>query len=284
MVFDLSFNTPETDALCKEIAKRSKGVCLLGFSGGKDAVCAYLNLSRYFTRIVPFHCATLPNLPVREEALRYYENVLETHIYRMAEKDVFTMMARMIYQLYEDEEFIDSLDYVDYDKCDVAEYLRYKLNLPKAWCAFGINACDSLERRFLCSSCGGMHEEGKSFYPTWNWPKKEILGAIRANGIKLSNEYNHFCGSIDTAPTWHMINKMRKYYPKEYAILKDYLPLCDAELARQDFRREILKVDERGHKLEDDKEKDGTENGGRETEQAEGAEAEGGGSDREEEQ
>jgi len=254
MVFDLPFNTPETDALCKEIAKRSKGVCLLGFSGGKDAVCAWLNLSRYFKRIVPFHCATIPKLPVREEALRYYEHVFDTHIYRMAEKDIFTMMSRMIYQLYGDEDFIDSLGFFDYDKCDIADFLRYKLNLPKAWCAFGINACDSLERRFLCSSCGGMHEEGMSFYPTWNWPRAEILNTIRVNEIKLSDEYNHFCGSIDTAPTWHMINKLKKYYPTEYAILKDYLPLCEAELARQDFRREWLKVDERGRKRDSDEE------------------------------
>ena len=68
-----TFNTDVTDALCKEIANKSKGVCFLGFSHGKDSVLAFLQLSRYFKRIIPFHCASVPHLKFVDAILDYYE-------------------------------------------------------------------------------------------------------------------------------------------------------------------------------------------------------------------
>ena len=92
-----TFSTPATDALCKQIAKKSKGVCFLGFSRGKDSVCAWLQLRRFFDRIIPFHCATLPGLEFAEKALRYYEDEFERHILRMMDASLSSDLIQYLH-------------------------------------------------------------------------------------------------------------------------------------------------------------------------------------------
>ena len=83
-MIDTSFikGNPDSDALCREIAKASGGVCLLSFSRGKDALAAWLNLSRFFRRIIPFTCAGIPHVGFADEYLAYCERIFGTHIIR----------------------------------------------------------------------------------------------------------------------------------------------------------------------------------------------------------
>ena len=143
-----TFNTETTDALCKEIAKKSKGVCFLGFSHGKDSVLAFLQLKRYFKRIIPFHCASIPNMKFVNAILDYYEYEFQTKILRLMGEDLAISMKRLVYQEPKDADacFDEFGEVEDYNKLDILEYLRKQYNLPRAWCAVVISNNDSIYR------------------------------------------------------------------------------------------------------------------------------------------
>ena len=238
-----TFSTKASDELCKAIAKKSKGVCFLGFSRGKDSVCAWLNLRKYFSRIIPFHCATLPGLRFAEQALRYYEDEFGSHILRMMDSSLSSDLLQGIYQLREDAPFISSLGerkgWHRFDKLELVEYLRVVYNLPKAWCAFGIQASDSIDRRIYCSKYEGRNDSNKTFYPCWDWPHGKIIETVRESGLKLSSEYRYSARTIEGTPSATYTKILREQYPRDYAILKDFYPLCEAKEYRERLNEEV---------------------------------------------
>ena len=235
-----TFSTPATDALCKQIAKKSKGVCFLGFSRGKDSVCAWLQLRRFFDRIIPFHCATLPGLEFAEKALRYYEDEFERHILRMMDASLSSDLIQGIYQLREDGEFIRSLGWHRFDKLEVVEYLRAEFNLPRAWCAFGIQASDSIDRRIYCTTDQGRNDSHKTFYPCWDWPHKAIIDTVRESGLKLSSEYLYSSRTIEGTPSATYTDILREHFPRDYRVLKDFYPLVEAKGCREKLNARVL--------------------------------------------
>ena len=64
---------------------------------------------------------------------------------------------------------------------------------PQAFCKIipDISANDSIDRLIYCRKTGGKSEDHRTFYPCWNWPKAELLRAIRESGLKLSSEYKY---------------------------------------------------------------------------------------------
>lgn len=233
-----TFSTPDSDSLCKEIAKKSKGVCFLGFSRGKDSVCAWLNLKKYFHRIIPFHCALVPKLGFAEEALKYYEYEFDTHIIRMQDSAVAMDIRRAVFQLPMDDKFNDEWGFFDYDKHDIIDLLRKKLSLPNAWCAFGINASDSLERRIYVTNMKGRNPNHKTFYPCYDWKHEKIIEAVKDSGLKLSPEYKFVNRTIAGMPNHNWLRPLRDNYPKDYETIKRYYPLCEASLLRMEYRDE----------------------------------------------
>ena len=228
-----TFSTPATDALCKEIAKKSRGVVFLGFSGGKDSICAWLQLRKYFQRIIPFHCATLPGMTFREKALRYYEYEFDAHILRMMDSSLSNDLLQGIYQLREDAPFINSPGWHRFDKLELLEYLRCLYNLPKAWCAFGIQASDSQDRRIQCMKYEGRHASNKTFYPCWDWPHGKVVDTVAEAGLKLSSEYLYSSRTIEGTPSATYTEILREHYPEDYATLRAFYPLVEAKCARE---------------------------------------------------
>ena len=68
--------------LCERISKESDGVTFLGFSRGKDSIAAWIYLKRFFKRIIPFHCASVPHLKFVDDSLEYYEDFFATKVHR----------------------------------------------------------------------------------------------------------------------------------------------------------------------------------------------------------
>ena len=229
------FTTPETDALCRDIAKRSHGVAFIGISRGKDSLCAWLNLRRYFSRIIPFHCASIPNMKFVTKTLDYYEYEFQTHILRLMGEDLPMALSRHIYQddILECDYIDENLDCDDYSKLDILDYLRYKYNLPKAWCAFGISANDSIDRLIYCRKTGGKSEDHRTFYPCWNWPKAELLRAIRESGLKLSSEYKYVKRSMGGVPSATYNKVLMEHYPEDWKTLLKWYPLAEVKNYRE---------------------------------------------------
>ena len=230
-----TFNTEISDSLCKEIAKKSKGVCFLGFSHGKDSVLAFLQLSKYFKRIIPFHCASIPNLKFVNAILDYYEYEFQTKILRLMGEDLAISMKRLIYQDPRDADacYDEFGEIEEYNKLDILEYLRKIYNLPRAWCAFGVNAADSMDRRIYCNKTGGKSEINRTFYPTWDWPRSEIIKALRESGLKLAPEYKYSKRSIGGVPCATYNKILKEHFPEDFKTLLAWYPLAELKTRRE---------------------------------------------------
>ena len=239
-----SYSTPETDSLCKEIAKKTNGVCFLGFSRGKDSVCAWLYLRKFFRTVIPFHCCLAPNLRFSEQALKYYEYEFETHILRMQDSSLHADIRRLVYQFGMDEKLIDVYGFYDYNKHDIMDLLRKLYALPNAWCAFGINASDSIERRIYVQNIQGKNPQHKTFYPCWNWPHDKIISTCKESGLKLAPEYNFVNRSIAGMPSVYWLEELRRNYPDDYAKIERWYPLCWASIMRMEYRNKLNEENE----------------------------------------
>ena len=235
-----TFNTKDSDDLCKEISRKSNGVCILGFSSGKDSVCAWLQLKKYFHTIIPFHCCLIPHMRLRDEALAYYEREFECdRILRTQDSSLIMDLRRMVFQLPEDEEAIEGFDFYDYDKHDIIDLIRKEYGLPRAWCAFGINMSDSLERRIYVQNMKGRNPGERTFYPCYDWPHDKILKTVEESGLKLSAEYQFVNRTIAGMPQTSWLQPLKDNCPEDYKRLKVYYPLMEAILARMEFRKRM---------------------------------------------
>jgi len=264
-----TFTTPETDALCRDIAKRSKGVAFLGFSRGKDSLCAWLQLRKYFTRIIPFTCNSIPNMKFVTKTLDYYEYEFQTHILRLMGEDLPMALSRYIYQddILECDWIDENMEVDDYSKLDILEFLRYKYNLPKAWCAFGISANDSIDRLIYCRKTGGKSEDHRTFYPCWNWPRAELINAIKESGLKLSSEYKYVKRSMGGVPSATYNKVLMEHYPDDWKTLQKWYPLAYVKNLREEMldreyeRRKNEEIAANGGRTEDSANDENTESG-----------------------
>lgn len=226
--------TPESRALCERIAAESDGVCLLGFSRGKDSIAAWLHLRLHFKRIIPFHAGL--DLPYIERSLKYYEEFFGTPILRFLPGDFPAAVNGMVYQPPGRDDDIDLLDAVSYGMTDIVRRVRTDLNLPHAWCAWGINASDSLDRRVYVMQYKGRLPRRRSFYPNFDWKRDRIMAWIRRAGVKLPDDYRISNRTVSGIPIYREVAMMKEKLPEDYEALKEFFPLVDTLLARQEFR------------------------------------------------
>ena len=239
-MIDTSFikGNPDSDALCREIAKASGGVCLLSFSRGKDAPAAWLNLSRFFRRIIPFTCAGIPHVGFADEYLAYCERIFGTHIIRLQDGGLYANTEALQYQYPHDEEWIDGMNFPVYDAQDIADIIRNHLGLPRAWTAYGLNASDSIDRMITVRQCKGRYYGTRSFYPNFDWTHKQIMEVLQRSNIRLSNEYHIAARSFAGGLMPHNLLAVEKRAPQLFRQLEYYYPLLKASLCRSHWRNE----------------------------------------------
>lgn len=232
-----TYTTDATDRLCREIAKKSGGVAFCMFSRGKDSLAAYLNCLRYFNRVIPFHCATVPGYRYAAEYLDYLEANLGCRVLRMMGEDLRMALVRSIYQdsPWECATIEATFPDRDYTKIDVLEYLRMKFNLPRAWCAVGIGKNDSIDRLIYCRKTGGRNDSNRTFYPCWDWPRDELLRAIGDAGLRLAPEYKYTKRSMGGVPSATYNRVMMEHFPSDWELTKKWYPLAEAKNVREDL-------------------------------------------------
>ena len=213
------------------------GRCLLGFSRGKDYIAAWLYLREFFNEVIPFHCSSIPHLSFVDESLNYYESVFNTKIIRCLSGEITMALSDLIYQPLEDEAEIDELELWSYDNHDIIGLLRAQYG-SELWCAFGINITDSIDRRIYVQKNQGRNEERKTFYPCFDWSKKQILKAIDDFGIKLPGDYKLANRSLAGLPNFRHLCRIEEVYPQDMEKIELWFPFIRAQLARNEFRRE----------------------------------------------
>ena len=222
--------------LCKEISELSNGVCLLGFSRGKDSIAAWIILKKYFNRIIPFHVCSIPHLSFVDESLKYYEEYFNTPIERFLSGEITKALNFLWYQPIEDEGEIDSLELWEYDNHNICDILRKKHDLPSVWCAYGINASDSIDRRIYVNKYKGKIESRKSFYPCFDYKKTQILNIIKENNILLPKDYLISNRSLAGIPGIRHLEGIKEKFPNDFEKIKLWFPLIEVQIARNKFR------------------------------------------------
>lgn len=238
MVILPQYDTDATKALCTEVAQKSHRVCFLMISRGKDSLCAWLQVRKYFDRIIPFHAASLPHYGFADEYLDYLEEMFDTRILRLMGEDLRMALARHFYQTSPwecDAIDRDLPDRGDYSKLDILEYLRMKFNLPRAWCAVGISKNDSIDRLIYCRKTGGKNKSNRTFYPCWDWPRDELLNAIWNAGLVVAPEYKYTKRSMGGVPSATYNKVMMEHFPQDWELTKKWYPLAEVKNVREDM-------------------------------------------------
>jgi hypothetical protein len=237
VVADAVVGTEASRRLCEEISSMTGGRCLLGFSRGKDSIAAWLYLRWFFSEVIPFHCSSIPHLSFVDESLDYYEDVFKTKIIRCLSGEITSAMADLIYQPLEDEDTIDSMELWEYNNHDIINLLQKQYG-HDLWCAFGINITDSIDRRIYVQKNQGRNEERKTFYPCFDWSKKQIMQTVDEAGIKLPGDYRLANRSLAGLPNFRHLCRMEEVYPQDMEKIELWFPFIRAQLARNEFRRE----------------------------------------------
>ena len=103
-----------SDELCRAVAARTGGTCLLAFSRGKDSVGAWLQCRRYFTRIIPFHCYLVPGLAFERASLAYYAEWFGTPILEIPHPSVSRFLVWQVFASPADNRRWDTMDTYEY--------------------------------------------------------------------------------------------------------------------------------------------------------------------------
>lgn len=222
--------------LCAGMAKECD-TAILAFSTGKDSIAAWLQMRKYFKRIVPYYCYFVPGLAFVEESLKYYEDFFGCHIYRLPHRGFFRFMDILLDQPPRRVGVIEQADLPNEESWNddiIGDVIRKCARLPEgAYIATGVRMADSPFRRVGIKTHGAINHNAKRFYPVFDWKKEDLIREIDESGIKLPVDYRMFGRTFDGLD-YRFLEPLRRWYPEDYARLLDWYPFADLEIARHD--------------------------------------------------
>lgn len=231
-------NIPSGEATIKEIAALTDTV-MLSFSGGKDAIAAWLRLKPYFKKIVPYYMFTVPNLAFIETGLRYYEDFFNTKIYRVPQPGLNARINTFTYASPEFKNFLIKYDILmpEFSRDDIRDMLAEFLGLKEQayWTATGVSAHDNIARRMMAHKHGAINRKRKVFYPLIDYKKLDVVAALHDAKIKLPYEYTFLGRSFDGI-AFEYIYGVRQEFPEDYKKLLEVYPMLEVEFKRFEFR------------------------------------------------
>src|ERR1041384_2666167 len=135
--------TKELNEYC---AKLDDKRCLLSFSTGKDAICIWLELQKYFEKIIPVYYYLVPELSFIEASLRYYEDVFKTEIIRVPNPNLYRMLNNGVYQTPGTWKVIKRLKLPNFNYDEIFNYVKQDFAAPETPTAIGNRMYDNLNR------------------------------------------------------------------------------------------------------------------------------------------
>jgi 3'-phosphoadenosine 5'-phosphosulfate sulfotransferase (PAPS reductase)/FAD synthetase len=210
--------------------------CLLSFSMGKDAICAWLAIRDQFTRVVPYYLYLVPGLEFIEDGLQYFERVMGCRIWRLPHPGLYRMLNGLVFQPPERCAIIEQAELPDFDYEDINRILKEDLALPaETFCATGVRAADSPLRYLHFKRNGAINWKQRKFYPVWDWRKAHVIEAIRNAGIKLPVDYQWFGRTFDGLDL-RFLYPIKQHAPADYQRILEWFPLAELEVFRYEHR------------------------------------------------
>lgn len=222
--------------LCERMAQECD-TAIIAFSTGKDSIAAWLQMRRYFKRIVPYYCYSVPNLSFVERSLAYYEDFFGTHIYRLPHRSLYRWMRGLVFQPPDHVTKIEALDIPgeEYDDAMIGEIVRQTAGLPDgAYTGTGVRMADSPMRRVGLKTHGCINHNRKCFYPVYDWTKADLLREIDSAGVKLPPDYKLFGRTFDGID-YRFLAPIKEHYPEDYKKIITWFPLAELEIMRREM-------------------------------------------------
>lgn len=222
---------------------------VLAFSRGKDSICAWLQLRRYWTapgqiipitKVFPNKAGTGP-LRFEEESLRYYEQFFGTRIYRIFHHEYIRQLAYLLMQppdrrdaiaRLQAQRLVQVLDNADRDK----QILRI---VKGAWICTGLRMWDSLQRQRTIKKNGSVYPTRKLFYPIFDWKNARQYDELEQAGVRLPLDYLYGGRSFEGL-SYEMVEMMKTHYPDDYAAALFWFPMVALYEKQLAYRTRML--------------------------------------------
>lgn len=229
-------NGIEGSDLVRARVKRERGAkCLLAFSCGKDSIAAWLALRADGFEWLPYFQYLVPGLGFVERSLRYYEEFFGQRIRRVPHPSLYRYLNKMVYMPPERCAIVEAWSLPVFDHQELQEAVLDSAGWPEGtWCATGVRAADSLDRRRHFQQHGAINAKGKVFYPVWDWQKEDLRLALVAAGVKIPVDYQIFGRSFDGLHHDYLA-PIQKYFPEDFAKILEWFPLAELELKRAEY-------------------------------------------------
>ncbi len=221
-------------ALCRYVAEQTGDAVVLSFSAGKDAVASWLQLRRYFKRIVPFYYYLIPDLEFVDEGLRYYEDFFETKIERYPSPQLFRMLRSFVFQPPERCETIERLHLPKFDHQMIENDMRERFEMSDALCAMGTRATDSMARRTALRRYGSLNPNRRTFWPVYDWTSADLAREFTEAKVRLVVDYE-MCGRSFDGLQHLFTGPIKQRFPRDYERIREWFPMIDLE----SFRRNL---------------------------------------------
>lgn len=215
-----------------KVIRKTQKDTLLAFSGGKDAVAAWLTIRPYFENVIPVYMYIVPCLSFIEESLEYYENFFETKIIRMPHPSLIRWLNGNVFRPPEQVLVVEQAELPEITYEDVFAAVREEKGLKKnVFYATGVRAADSPMRRIAISRYGAISQEQMKYHPVWDLKKSDLLDLFKKHNVKLSKEYKYFGRTFDGLDI-RFIKPLKDHFPEDYKKVLEWFPFVELELRR----------------------------------------------------
>lgn len=218
--------------LMQKMAEKTNGVSLLAFSTGKDGLCAWVEMRKYFTKITPVYYYMIPGLSFIEKTLSYYEDFFQTKIIRLPNPNVIRMMNAGTFQSPATWSIIKKFKFPEPKREELCEYVKEDNGIDKgAYTAIGNRMYDNLSRYRAISKFGAINDKIKTFFPVYDYKIADVVNSIQSAGVRLPIDYRIWGKTFDGLD-YRFIAPLKKLFPDDYEKIKAFFPFIDLEIAR----------------------------------------------------
>ena len=218
------------------MADYAEGTAIISFSRGKDSIAAWLQMRKFFKRIIPVYLYGIPGLSFVEDSLKYYEDFFGTRIYRFCHRSTWRMLDELLFQPPQNVRVIWDVGTQDYDFFDIFEAVKDGARIvTDTYTGVGVRSADSPQRRMSIVTHGPINTTKLTFYPIYDWNKKRIVEEMLEAKVKLPIDYKLF-GRTRDGFDYRFMEPLRRYFPEDFQKCLDYFPLADLEIFRQRCR------------------------------------------------
>lgn len=202
---------------------------IVGFSGGKDSVALLDLCKRYFKDVYVFWMYFVNHCMLQDNYFRYIEERYQVKILRVPHYELS--------MYYQENRYLDtSIELQQTPQIyfsDVENYVRDFFGVK--WIAYGMMACESIERQAMLRNNGGIDYEHAKLYPLAFWNNDKVFRYLKTNNIRLPTEYDFSTRSVSNPFDPNAQILIKTYYPGDWEKVVDKFPYANAVHARTVF-------------------------------------------------